>query len=322
MLVYLLFVLGFVILVKGADFLVDGASNIASRLKISDLVIGLTIVAFGTSAPELVVNIMAALRGSSDLAITNILGSNICNILLILGVAAVIYPLTVQKKIIRYTLPFNLLAIIVLGILVNDFYLNGSVLEFISRGDGLILISFFLIFLYQTFFSTGSELDELEERRPHFDHHWIKDVLWVILGLVGLTIGARWIVDGAIQIASLFHVSETLIGLTIVAIGTSLPELAASAMAAYKKNSDIAVGNILGSNLFNIFWILGASALINPLQWQSALNFDIMVNVVILILLFVFVVGYRPKTLNRQKGIVFLLMYLAYLSYQILMAIL
>lgn len=319
MLVYILFVLGFILLVKAADWLVDGASNIASRLKVSDLVIGLTVVAFGTSAPELVVNVMAAFRGSSELAIANILGSNISNVLLILGVSAIIYPLTIKKKIIRYGIPFNFLAILILGVLVNDTLFNSSTVEMISRGDALVLISFFLIFLYQTFFSAGSEFDEMRERRPHFAHHWIKDVFRLIFGVLGLTLGARWIVDGALQIADIFQISESVIGLTIVAIGTSLPELAASAMAAYKKKSDIAVGNILGSNLFNIFWILGASALINPLQWQPSLNFDIIVNILVIILLFVFVIFYRPKELSRWQGVTFLFLYFFYLLYQFLL---
>ena len=318
MLVYILFALGFVVLVKSADWLVDGASNIASRLKISELVIGLTIVAFGTSAPELVVNLMAAFRGSSELAIANILGSNISNILLILGISAIIYPLVIKKKIIRYGIPFNFLAILILGVLVNDVLFNSSTVEMISRGDALVLLSFFLIFLYQTFFAASSEFDKTRDRRPHFAHHWIKDAFYVLIGIIGLTLGGRWIVDGAIQLARSFEISEAVIGLTIVAIGTSLPELAAAAMAAYKKKTDIAVGTILGSNLFNIFWILGVSALIHPLEWQASLNFDIIINILITFLLFIFVIFYRRRELSRWQGVIFLFLYVFYLLYQFL----
>ena len=321
MLVYLLFIVGFVLLVKGADLLVDAASIIARRLRISDLVIGLTIIAFGTSAPELVVNLMAAFKGSSDLAIGNILGSNISNILLILGISAIIFHLVIKKKVSRTSIPFNFLAVIILGVLVNDSLFNGSTVEILSRGDAIVLLSFFLIFLYNTYFSSSNEFADEEVKKYRFKHHWWKDIFWLVFGVVLLTIGARWIVNGALEIARAFEISESVIALTVIAIGTSLPELATSVVAAYKKKADIAVGNILGSNLFNVFWILGVSAFIRPLAWQSSMNFDIIINILIVILLFIFVHWYKKKTISRWQGVVFLLLYIMYLSYHVFQVI-
>ncbi len=231
---YFLFIIGFIILIKGADFLVDGASAIARRFNVSDLVIGLTVVAFGTSTPELFVNVVASAKGNTEIAIGNVLGSNISNILLILGVSAVIYPLSVSKGTVWKEIPFSLLAVIVLGLMANDQVIDGTGSSLLTRIDGLVLLGFFAIFLYYSF-SIAKAIEGLDEHVSAKAQSVTKSLLLVVAGLIGLTLGGKWIVDGAITFAQSFGMSESLVGLTIVAVGTSLPEMATSAMAAYKK---------------------------------------------------------------------------------------
>ncbi|MCF7834651.1 calcium/sodium antiporter [Candidatus Gracilibacteria bacterium] len=310
--VYVLFIIGFVFLIKGADVLVEGASSIAKKFKVSDLVIGLTIVAFGTSAPELVVNIMASLKGSAGIAIGNILGSNISNILLILGVSAIVYPLSVKKTTTFKEIPFSLLAVIILGIVANDVLIDGAILNGITRIDGLVLLGFFAIFLYYVFSTSKSEESpEVDVKKMSM---W-KSILFIALGLVGLTLGGKWIVDGAIHIATILGMSETVIGLTIVAVGTSLPELATCVVAAMKKKSDIAIGNVVGSNIFNIFWILGLSATINPLPFQMGWDRDIIMTIIATFLLFLFIlIGKKESVIDKYEGIIMLVIYIIYVS--------
>src|SRR3989338_7485526 len=224
MIIYILFVIGFVVLIKGADLLVDGSAAIAKKLKISNIVIGLTIVSFGTSAPEFIVNIFASVQGNTEIAIGNILGSNIANILLILGISAIIYPITAKINTVVNEIPLSLLAAIVLGLMANDMLIDGAGFSGITRIDGLVLLSFFAIFLYYTFGISKSDKDIVEEEIKVFSYS--KAVIFIILGLAGLVFGGKWIVDGAVQIAEFFNISQSLIGLTIVAIGPSLPELA------------------------------------------------------------------------------------------------
>ena len=308
MLTYFLFLLGFVLLIKGADFLVDGASAIARRFNISDLVIGLTVVAFGTSTPELFVNIVASARGNTEIAIGNVLGSNISNTFLILGISAIIYPLSVSKGTVWKEIPFSLLAAIVLGLMANDQVIDGDGSSLLTRIDGLVLLAFFTIFLYYSF-SIAKAIEGLDEHVPAKATSFVKSILLVIAGLIGLTLGGKWIVDGAVTLAKSFGMSESLVGLTIVAVGTSLPELATSAMAAYKKNVDIAVGNVVGSNIFNIFFVLGISATIKPLPFQTKSNLDIAVVTVSSLLLFLFMFTGKKRSLNRWEGIVSLFLY-------------
>jgi len=311
MLVYILFIIGFGLLIKGADLLVDGASSFAKKLKIPAIVIGLTIVAFGTSMPELVVNIFASAGGQADIAFGNVLGSNIVNILLILGLSAIVYPLAVQRNTTYKEIPLALLAVLVIGVLANDFLIDKLPQSLLSRGDGLILILFFVIFLYYiyTISKSGEASKDLQVKKYKY---W-QDAFMIILGLVGLVIGGKWIVDGASTLARTLGMSEALIGLTIVAVGTSLPELATSAIAAYKKQADIAVGNIVGSNIFNIFWILGLSAVIRPLPFSSTMNFDIMITLAATLLLFVSMFLGQKHKLERWQGIVFVLLYVFYI---------
>ena len=313
MLTYILFAIGFIFLIKGADLLVDGAASIARRLKVSDLVIGLTVVAFGTSTPELFVNIIASSKGNTDIAIGNVLGSNIANIFLILGVSSVIYPLAVTKGTVWKEIPFSLLAAIVLLFAANDQILDRAGASVLTRIDGLIFLCFFVIFIYYTF-SIALRVEGLDAHVPAREHGWLRSLLFVIVGLAGLTVGGKWIVDGAIALATQLGMSESLIGLTIVAVGTSLPELATSAVAAYKKNAEIAVGNVVGSNIFNIFFVLGISAGIRPLPFQTKNNIDIGVVILSSLMLFFFMFTGKKRALDRWEGIVFLLFYAGYIT--------
>jgi cation:H+ antiporter len=317
MLTFVLFITGFVLLIKGADLLVEGASSIARRLNISDLVIGLTIVAFGTSAPELFVNIAASLKGNTDIAIGNVLGSNISNIFLILGISSIIYPLTVTKGTVWKEIPFSLLAVVVLAILANDGIIDGRTFSALSRIDGLVFLSFFIIFIYYAF-GIAEKIEGMEDHVPSKRHGLLKAVQMVVVGLAGLGFGGQWIVNGATFLATKFGVSESLVGLTIVAVGTSLPELATSAMAAYKKNVEIAVGNVVGSNIFNVFFVLGISSMIKPLPFEAANNMDIGVVIIASLLLFIAMFAGKRQSLDRWEGMAFLVFYGIYIGYLII----
>lgn len=253
--------------------MVDGSSSIARRYGISGFVIGLTVVAFGTSTPELVISTLASIKGSAGIAFGNIIGSNITNTLLILGVAAMIAPLAVKKSTVSKEIPFSLLAILAVGFLANDFLIDQNVPNGLTRIDGLILILFFIIFIYYTFGITKSRenifqktVGEIKEEPKEYPH--VRSIFMIIIGLLGLAAGGRMIVDSEISFAQILGVSEVLIGLTIVAIGTSLPELAASTMAAYRGKTDLAIGNVVGSNIFNLLWVLGLSSVISNISYN------------------------------------------------------
>ena len=311
----ILFAIGVLLLLKGANWLVEGASSLAHRLRISDLAIGLTVVAFGTSTPELIVNIVASIRGNADIAIGNVVGSNIANILLILGITAIIAPIAVQKSTILKEIPLSLLAGIVLYFMANDALIDGYQLSELGRGDGLVFLCFFLIFLYYTF---GIRHGEQEEGITKTVMSLWQAVLLVVMGLAGLVVGGHFCVETAQDIALALGVSEALIGLTIVAVGTSLPELATSAMAAYRKNADIAVGNIVGSNIFNIFWILGLSSIIKPLPFQPTNNLDIGMTIFSTFLLFLWMFVGKKRILQRWQGLSFISLYTGYIIFLIL----
>lgn len=308
---YILFILGFFVLIKGAGLLVDGAAALARRLGILPLVIGLTVVAFGTSAPELTVNLLAALHGSADLAVGNIIGSNIANILFILGAAATIYPLDTKKNVTWRDIPIAMFAAVLVFVLSSDVFIGSGTANMLSRIDGIVLLSFFVLFLYYTF--------SMAKRQPDVEHVTEAMPLWrtivaIVFGLIGLIVGGKWIVDGALAIAGAFGISEGIIGLTIVAIGTSLPELASSLVAAAKKQPDIAVGNIVGSNIFNIFLVLGVTASVSPLQISSASRFDMLAMVGVSFLLFGFLFAGKRGVLDRWKGLIFVLIYIVYIA--------
>jgi cation:H+ antiporter len=314
---YVLFVIGFVLLIKGADLLVDGASSIAKQYHVSDLVIGLTVVAFGTSTPELFVNIIASFRGTTDIAIGNVVGSNICNVFLILGVSSMIYPLSVTKGTVWKEIPFSLLAALLLGILANDHLIDKREPSALTRIDGLVFLSFFLIFLYYSF-NIAKKIEGMEDHVSAKTYGLGKSLLLIILGLIGLTLGGKWIVDGAVHLATRFGMSQSLVGLTIVAVGTSLPELATSAMAAYKKNVEIAVGNVVGSNIFNIFFVLGISSVIKSLPFQTKNNVDMGVVILASIFLFFAMFTGKKRSLDRWEGIIFLALYAGYIIFVII----
>ncbi len=315
MLTYLLFVVGFVLLIYGANWLVDGAASIAKKFRISNIVIGLTIVAFGTSSPELVVNIIASFDGNADVAMGNIMGSNISNILLILGVSAIIFPLSVNRNTYLKETPLSLLAAILLGICANDMIIDAFPNSVLSRSDGMIFIGFFILFMYYAFSiasqSDPETMDEIVEMPV-----W-KSITLIIVGIGGLVIGGKWIVNGAVDIAARLGMSQALISLTIVAVGTSLPELATCVVAALKKNSDIVIGNVIGSNIFNVFFVLGVSAVIKPLPFNESLNFDVLVGIGSALLLLVFLALPRKRVLERWQGITLLSLYIAYTIYLI-----
>ncbi|MCB1171319.1 MAG: calcium/sodium antiporter [Leptospiraceae bacterium] len=314
---YILFFPGFFFLIKGADWLVEGASSIARRLNISDLIIGLTIVSFGTSMPELAVNIIASFQGSADLAVSNVVGSNIANILLILGITALVRPITVQSSTVWKEIPFSFLAVIALFVVANDKLLDGSDSNILSRSDGLTIMMFFAIFMYYVVnLAMKGQADDLLEDLPEETLSVPKAIMFTVLGMIALPLGGDWIVDGAVTTARALDVGEDIIGLSIVAIGTSLPELAASVVAARKGNSDIAVGNVVGSNIFNIFWVLGLSMTIRPIPFSNAANLDLFIVMVASLLLFLFVFVGKRHTLERSQGVVFLFFYVGYLVFR------
>ena len=307
---------GLALILLGANGLTDGAAAIAKRFKISDLVIGLTIVAFGTSTPELVVSATAALGGSAEMAIGNVVGSNIFNVLAIIGVTALVMPIKVGQGTMSKEIPLMILCSIVLACMANDVFLDGGSTNVISRIDGLVLLGFFLIFLRYTFAIArdGNPEDETTEIKEM--PIW-KSVLFILGGLVGLIFGGQLFVDGTSGIASSLGVSESIIGLTIVAGGTSLPELATSVTAALKKNAGIAVGNVVGSNLFNVFFILGCSATISPLPMGGINNVDMAVLIGSSILFWLVGWFFKKRTITRIEGALLVICYVAYTAYLI-----
>lgn len=309
----LLLLVGFVALIVGADKLVDGASNLAQRLGIPNIVIGLTIVAFGTSAPELVVNVYAAVEGSTEMVLGNVIGSNLFNVLGILGICAIIHPLTVKNNTTWIEIPLSLLAAVAVWIVANDVLLDNTTGNLITRTDGLILLLFFAIFLVYNITLSQKTSDDTEIEAKHYTY--TKSIVFIILGLAGLVIGGRLIVNSAVSIAQIFGMSERVIGLTIVSIGTSLPELATSVIAVRKKNVDIAIGNVVGSNIFNIFFVLGISTVVNSVPVQDASFIDILLNLAAGLLLFVFLFIGNGRRLERWEGVVFLTIYIAYIIY-------
>lgn len=310
-----LLLIGFIFVIKGAGLLVDGASSIAKKFNVSNLVIGLTIVALGTSSPELVVNIISSLNGSTDIAIGNILGSNIFNTIFILGIIAIFYPIKVTKGTVWKEIPFSLLAALMVGIMSADILLEGRVFSEISRIDGIVLLFFFIIFIYYTFGISKDISGEMpSDEQPKIFSNW-KSIMFILLGLAGLVIGGKWVVDGAVFVATKFGMSQSLIGLTIVSIGTSLPELVTSVVAAMKKNVDMAVGNVVGSNIFNVFFVLGTSATIKSLPFNTSSMVDVGMATLASLLLFFFMFIGKKHTLERWQGFLFVLIYISYIIY-------
>lgn len=305
-------ILGFVLVLKGADFLVEGSSSLAKRLQVPELVIGLTIVAFGTSMPELVVNIFASLSGKSELVLGNIIGSNLFNTLFILGVAGLIQPFAIQKRSIRQEIPFSIVILVVFLLMANDDWWGIVRMNQVDRVEALVLLVLFFLFFY--FIIGKNQGGELGPEDVQVMSLW-KIWLMIVAGLVGLFVGGKLVVDNAVVIARELGVSEKLIALTIVSAGTSLPELATSAVAAYKKRSDLAIGNVVGSNIFNVLFILGVSGMIAPVQYQGLFNIDILIlGGATLILLLAMFMGKRQQV-DRWEAFLLLMGYLGYMIY-------
>lgn len=306
-----LLVLGFVILIKGADWLVDGASALARKYHVSNLAIGLTVVAFGTSAPELVVNVIAAAQNHKDIVFGNIIGSNNFNLFVILGIAGIISPLVVQSSTVWKEIPLSFFATLLLFFLANDFLLSNH--QGLSRWDGMVLLLMFAAFLFYVYKQLRH--DPSPESTPLLNYSLLKMWGLIVVGLSMLVLGGRLVVTNAVEIASLMGVSETIIGLTIVAAGTSLPELATSIVAALKKNNDIAIGNIIGSNIFNIFFILGISSIIKPLDYSIVFNRDLYLLAVGTVFLFMAMFLGKKKKLDRWEAALLLMTYVGYTIY-------
>lgn len=309
----LLLAVGFVPLIYGAGRLVEGASSLAKRFNVPPIVIGLTIVAFGTSAPELVVNLFAAFDQNAAIVLGNVLGSNIFNILGIIGISALIYPLQVRSRTTWIEVPLSLLAAVVVLVMANQQYLDRAALNQISRSDGIVLLLFFSIFMAYSFHSIKS--DHPQEEQPIKLHSTLRSWLYIVLGFVLLVVGGRLIVVSAVSFAQRIGIPERIIALTIISIGTSLPELATSAVAASKRNVDIAIGNIVGSNIFNIFFILGMTTVVYPAQVTAAANIDLLTNVAASLLLFALIFIGRGRRIDRREGALFVLLYAGYLLY-------
>ena len=309
-----LIIIGFIFLIASADLLVDGSSGIAKKFHIPEIIIGLTIVSIGTSMPELFVSITSALEGHSDMSLGNIIGSNVSNLLLILGLSAIIKHVVFQKETRLYEIPMCLLFTITFMIFFNT---NDG----ISRIEGIVLLLLFCVFLGYTIFmgikesKTNLEKDDAKEEK---NNSIVKNIILVILGVIGLIVGGDLTVDNAVNVANYFNISEKIISLTILAVGTSLPELVTSVTAAIKGNSDIAIGNIIGSNIFNILLILGVASIIKPITYNVTYNFDISILIVATVILALFPFIPPKDKMSRANGIIYFLMYIAYLAILIL----
>lgn len=328
---YILLLIGFALLVKGADYFVDGSSNIAKKLRIPSLIIGLTIVAFGTSAPEAAVSITASINGQNGMAIGNVIGSNIFNLLMVIGASGIIKPLLVEKSILSREFPFTLLISIILIILSSDILFFNSSINTINRIDGIILLILFIVFLYYLINSamknrkeslcdteTSADLDMSNIKSIEKSNTMIKSILISVIGIAAIIFGGNLVVDSASNIASSFGVNDQLIGLTIVSIGTSLPEFVTSIIAATKGESDLALGNVHGSNIFNVLFVIGASALISPMTVDPKL----IINGAIMILstILVYFYAYRKNDISKFESITLSLLYFGYMGYLIFIA--
>lgn len=304
--------LGFIIIIKGSDMLVDGSVNLAKFLKIPTLVIGLTIVAIATGVPEIAISISSSLKGSNGLLLGNLLGSNIFNILFILGLIAIIKPLYIKKEIILKNYAFALLSCLVLFIISYDIYFGDSLVNLITRTEGILLLCFAGIFLYSTVL--GATLDKnIKAEKGKFS---FKDILYIVVGIILIGLSAEVIVNSAVNISKWLGIGEDLIGLTIIAVGTNLPELVTSIVAVRKGEVDIAIGNLVGTNIYNIFLILGLAATINPITISSNAFIDIIVLAITSFIVYIFI--QHKKDINRKEGIIMILLYIIYIVYVVI----
>ena len=316
---YILLIIGFVLLIKGADFFVDGSSSVAKILKVPTIIIGLTVVAFGTSMPELSVSVTAALRGSNDLAVSNVLGSNIFNLLVVLGCCALVKPVAAKWSLLKKEFPFSILITVILLLVDSDFsimkILDGNKGFVLGRWAGLLFLILFVLYIYATVKSalrSRAEAKDMEEEE-YKTMSPLKSGIYIVLGLIGIVWGGNLVVDSASNIALTFGWSQTFIGLTIVALGTSLPELVTSVVAARKGENDLAVGNVVGSNIFNILLILGVSSFITPITLDVTAVYDTIILIIASIIVYVSAISKRE--IQRKEGILFLVCYFAFFLY-------
>ncbi len=309
-------VAGLVLLTAGAEVLVRGSASLAKRLAVAEIVIGLTIVAFGTSTPEMVVNIVASAQGRSQIVFGNITGSNLSNILLILGISGLIYPITIQRNTVWKEIPFSLLITLVLLLLVNDRWEPTCSADVLSRGDGLVLLLLLVLFMVYVLGIAPAELSDQFNVKVYSSK---VSLVLMVVGLVVLAVGGRLCVGGAVSLARHLNLSEKFIAATIIAIGTSLPELATSAVAAFRRHSDIAVGNIIGSSVFNILAVLGVSAVIRPVSYPDGFNADMGILVAATLFLFVVMFTGKRHRLDRWEAALMLLGYAGYIGYLLYM---
>lgn len=316
---YILLIIGFVLLIKGADFFVDGSSSVAKILKVPTIIIGLTVVAFGTSMPELSVSVTAALRGSNDLAVSNVLGSNIFNLLVVLGCCALVKPVAAKWSLLKKEFPFSILITVILLLVDSDFsimkVLDGNKGFVLGRWAGLLFLILFVLYIYATVKSalrSRAEAKDMEEEE-YKTMSPLKSGIYIVIGLIGIVWGGNLVVDSASNIALTFGWSQTFIGLTIVALGTSLPELVTSVVAARKGENDLAVGNVVGSNIFNILLILGVSSFITPITLDVTAVYDTIILIIASIIVYVSAISKRE--IQRKEGILFLVCYFAFFLY-------
>jgi len=314
---YITFIVGFFLLIKGADYLVKAAKALAKSLNVSPLLIGITVVAAGTTLPELSVNLIASIEGTTDVALGNVVGSLIANILLILGLVAIIFPIKVNWSKTKKEVLFGILAVVVLLISAIDGFVNHSKFAVLERTEGIIYLCFFIVFIWYIFLLVKQQKKYLGKHSVSEDQHYLITILMIIAGVAGLYIGGRWIVDGAVLIARNIGLSEFLISSTIVAVGTSLPELATAVTAALKKSTDIAIGNIIGANIFNVFWIMGISSIIRPISISQGILLDIVFALFATLLFIFFINNTKQKELSRLEGSVFILLYIIYVIFNI-----
>lgn len=303
--------IGLAILILGAELLVKGSASLAKRLGVSKLVIGLTVVAFGTSAPELFVNMYSAYNGQSDIAIGNVIGSNIANIFLILGISAIIRPLKVKHNTARKEIPFALLAAVLIFTMGNDVLFDGTAINAISRTDGFSLIAIFAIFIFYTFgiARMNGESEEIQE------YSVLIAIALTIGGLIALVGGGQLVIDNAVVLAKLAGLSEAFIGLTIIALGTSLPELCTAVVAVWHGHDDMAIGNVVGSNIFNVCWILGATSIVMRCLFNALANIDALVGIAATFILFMAMFIGKRHIIDRWQGVLFLCSYVMYIVY-------
>lgn len=304
---------GFFLLLKGADWLIESSGSIAKKFHLPELIVGLTLVSFGTSLPEFFINVISRLSGDTDMTIGDLLGSNIANILLVLGISAVIRPIILKRNTVRWEVPFALVASVVLGLLSLDEKYENSFFM-LTRWDGVILLLFFILFLIYIYHLRKDHLRGLHELEI-CQESVAKSVTKLCGGILALALGAKGVVTGGVGIANLFKVPESVVGLTLVAIGTSLPELVTSGVASFKGRSDIAAGNVIGSNIFNICWILGVSSATYPLQVDRIYLLDIKIVIAVTLLLFLSLLISKNSKIGRSHGYLFLMLYFAYVYF-------